>query len=569
MRATLIEKQMPGYQMRQVDRVRVGASPGRAWRVVRNLDTQSHFLSRMLFALRALPERLFKRSENAAALIPPRSTIEDFTGPGKGFKILAEEPGREIVVGSVGKFWKPAIEWAEIEPSSFGAFSAAGYGKLAWSLRVDPDGHGGSWITWDLRVGTTDTATWRFFRYYWFLIGSFSHLLRRSALHAMARELGGSPSEERLALTADELVPQPKYQKTMSITIEAPPERVWPWLTQMGCRRGGWYSLDYLDNGGVPSARQLIPDLQQLRVGQVLPWKPKGNDGFTVLAFEENKHLILGTASLLKGPRAQASAFDDTWAFVLEPVGPGATRLITRVRADFAPSGRMTLLTGWLSAAHVIMERAQLRNLKRRIEYASSSSPVLLREAPHAQFRGQVEVDVAATPEDTMRSFGAVTSREITVAWILGELRYLPARLLGKKPPAVDRDEPFTKGLMEQGSVVLTSGPRELVIASAGKYHQLTDQQFVRFTGANAFRAFQHPDYQKLFISVRAEPAGAARSKLILEHWTWGLSPKSATRFSKYWLFIKPSGNFVSKILLKAAKRRAERAPRELLRAPA
>jgi hypothetical protein len=356
---------MPDYRMRQIDRVRVKTPPEVTWRMVRALDTGESLLSRALFAIRSLPETLSRKPK------PPgsgASGIESFTGPGKGFQILAEAPGQEIVVGSIGKFWKLDIEWAPMTPENFKTLQSPGSGKLAWNLRVDSDGRGGSWITWDLRVSATDQSTWRKFRRYWFVIGLFSHWLRRSALSRFEQRLGASPSEETFVLPGDGLVPSPKYQRTMSTTVEAPRQEVWPWLVQMGCQRAGWYSIDRLDNGGKPSASQIIPELQRLQVGQVLPWKPVGSEGFTVLAIRKDEALILGTPSLLKGSHKVESELDDTWAFVLEPIGGQATRLVTRVRADYRPSLKMSMLTLWLRPAHWIMEAAQLRNLKRRIE---------------------------------------------------------------------------------------------------------------------------------------------------------------------------------------------------------
>lgn len=331
MSGSLIHEFMPKYRMRQIDRVRVKAPPEEAWHVMRALDLQAGVISRALFALRELPHRMLRGARDRPAPATHATGIESFTGPGKGFQILAEQPGREIVIGSAGKFWKPDIEWAPITPVTFLAFDHPGNGKLVWNLRVDPDLQGGSWLTWELRVTTTDEETWRFFRRYWFVIGKFSHWLRRSALKRFRRRLGGSPSEESLKLAADELVPRPRYQKTMATTIEAPPAEVWPWLVQMGCRRGAWYCL-------------------------------------TILTIRENEALVLGTRSLLNGPRQAASAFDDTWAFVLEPIGGQATRLITRVRADYPPEWRMYIMGAWLASAHRVMEWVQLRNLKQRIE---------------------------------------------------------------------------------------------------------------------------------------------------------------------------------------------------------
>ncbi|HEY6689139.1 MAG TPA: hypothetical protein VI094_23345 [Propionibacteriaceae bacterium] len=53
----------------------------------------------------------------------------------------------------------------------------------------------------------------------------------------------------------------------MAVTIEAPPERVWPWLVQMGYDRAGWYSWDRLDNGGRPSVDRIYPEWQEVKLG--------------------------------------------------------------------------------------------------------------------------------------------------------------------------------------------------------------------------------------------------------------------------------------------------------------
>jgi hypothetical protein len=65
----------------------------------------------------------------------------------------------------------------------------------------------------------------------------------------------------------DEHVPEPMLQATRAVTIDAPPEEVWPWLLQMGLDRGGFYSYDRLDNKGQPSATTIIPELKDLHEG--------------------------------------------------------------------------------------------------------------------------------------------------------------------------------------------------------------------------------------------------------------------------------------------------------------
>jgi hypothetical protein len=61
---------------------------------------------------------------------------------------------------------------------------------------------------------------------------------------------------------------------TRAITIAAPPQQVWPWLVQLGYGRAGWYSYDWIDNDGQPSAGHIIPELQQLQVGDQILMAP-------------------------------------------------------------------------------------------------------------------------------------------------------------------------------------------------------------------------------------------------------------------------------------------------------
>jgi hypothetical protein len=68
---------------------------------------------------------------------------------------------------------------------------------------------------------------------------------------------GATPDEAGQTYAGDGLVPDPDGGATMATTLRAPPERVWPWLVQMGCDRGGWYSWDWLDNNGEPSAESI------------------------------------------------------------------------------------------------------------------------------------------------------------------------------------------------------------------------------------------------------------------------------------------------------------------------
>jgi hypothetical protein len=173
-------------------------------------------------------------------------------------------------------------------------------------------------------------------------------------------------ADERIRpLPGDDLIPDPRGIFTNAVTVHATPHQVWPWLAQMGAGRAGWYSYDRLDNGGQRSATRLLPELQRLEVGMVFPAGPGVTDGFTLVAFEPERFLILDWTTP-EGVRLVS------WAFVLEPLRDGMTRLIVRARGgrDYQffglPSSLTMRLIPLVHAVHFVMERKQLLNIAAR-----------------------------------------------------------------------------------------------------------------------------------------------------------------------------------------------------------
>ena len=82
---------------------------------------------------------------------------------------------------------------------------------------------------------------------------------------------GATDEEVAQPMPGDEVVAKADLTVTRAITIHAPPEDIWPWLVQIGSGRAGWYSYDRIDNAGVPSATEIIPELQHLEVGDLVP----------------------------------------------------------------------------------------------------------------------------------------------------------------------------------------------------------------------------------------------------------------------------------------------------------
>jgi hypothetical protein len=165
---------------------------------------------------------------------------------------------------------------------------------------------------------------------------------------------GATDEEVGAAMPGDEIVPRAD-STTRAIAIAAPPERVWPWLVQLGYGRAGWYSYDWIDNDGQPSADRIIPQLQQLQVGDQILMLPEM--GPRIREIQPNRYFV---AADQQGP---------SWCLGLYPT-PGGCRLVSRWRADW----KMTLANGfWILLSDpgpFIMERRTLKGIKARAERA-------------------------------------------------------------------------------------------------------------------------------------------------------------------------------------------------------
>jgi hypothetical protein len=172
---------------------------------------------------------------------------------------------------------------------------------------------------------------------------------------------GATDAEVAAPMPGDELVSHPSFNTTRAITIDAPPENVWPWLVQIGYGRAGFYSYDLFDNAGHPSADHILPEHQHPQIGDWVPMAAKVNEttAFKIKAFEPNRYL------LWEKPHS-------TWAWKLEPVDGGRTRLITRLKDHYswrADPANALLSVILFEFGDFPMMRKLLLGVKRRAEH--------------------------------------------------------------------------------------------------------------------------------------------------------------------------------------------------------
>lgn len=137
-----------------------------------------------------------------------------------------------------------------------------------------------------------------------------------SRLGDYARNWGSTAADYELDYPCDRFLPESETY-FRAIDIAAPSETVFRWLCQM---RIAPYSYDTLDNFGRRSPRELMPGLDELKLGQ------RFMTIFELVAFSWGEQLTLDVRYLrtLFGPA--------TVTYRVVPRGTGASRLIVKLR---------------------------------------------------------------------------------------------------------------------------------------------------------------------------------------------------------------------------------------------
>ena len=214
-------------------------------------------------------------------------------------------------------------------------------------------------------------------------------LAASAVIYRISWRSGARDAEAFGSLPGDGIMPHPIIEWTRATTIHATPDRIWPWLVQMGYGRGGWYTNERLDQfiWGVSAKNtdHILPECQRLDVGEIIADGPDHAAYFHVRAVEPERAIVYHSIRHLRAghpvdpaDRAAIEALERrlvdggtyvefSWAFVLLPDGPEASRLIIRTRADYAPKaiGVLRVPLGYVDVFHA---HTILRSIKARVE---------------------------------------------------------------------------------------------------------------------------------------------------------------------------------------------------------
>jgi hypothetical protein len=189
----LLDRFMPVYDIAERHHIDVDAPAETTFAASMDMDLEDSALIRAIFKGREIllgadPDREVR----ARGLVAVTKAL--------GWQVLAERPGREIVMGAVTQPWKPNVEFRGLPPGEFAAFAQPGFVKIVWTLRADQAGDGRSIARTETRVVATDAEARRRFRWYWARFSAGIVLIREVSIrlikteaerrHAAARPVG-------------------------------------------------------------------------------------------------------------------------------------------------------------------------------------------------------------------------------------------------------------------------------------------------------------------------------------------------------------------------------------------
>ena len=189
----LIDEFLPEYDAREIHRTQVHASPSRIYCAFRSTDLADAMLVRICLALRALPGVLLSPMRGLRQFrirLRTSMTLHEFET--HGFRVLAENPPHELLIGLMGSFWKMDGGLLPIDSASFKGSQLPGTARVAWNFTVGEEKNGMCELATETRVNCSDAKSRRYFGLYWAVIRPGSGLIRRYMLRSIRKKAEGA-----------------------------------------------------------------------------------------------------------------------------------------------------------------------------------------------------------------------------------------------------------------------------------------------------------------------------------------------------------------------------------------
>lgn len=179
---TKLDEFVPVWQFNELHSILVRAPPDRVFQAIKDVSADEISLFRTLTWIRR-----FGRPGPASILNLPENKPLLEVATRTAFLVLAEEPNREIVVGTLvvaPRGWRPK---EKPTPEGFKALRTPGFAPAATNFRIEDTGMGDTLVTTETRVYATDKLTRRRFAAYWRVIYPGSSLIRVMWLRAIKK----------------------------------------------------------------------------------------------------------------------------------------------------------------------------------------------------------------------------------------------------------------------------------------------------------------------------------------------------------------------------------------------
>jgi hypothetical protein len=177
----LLDRFMPTYEIAERHHIRVAAPAAVTLDVAREVDLQASPVVRTI--IRAREVILGAAQDNRQR---PHGLLAETQSLGWG--VLAELPGREVVLGAVTRPWEANVTFRALSPDQFAPFNEPGYVKIVWTIRADPISAAESIFRTETRAVATDADARTRFRRYWSFVSPGIVVIRWAVLGSVKNE---------------------------------------------------------------------------------------------------------------------------------------------------------------------------------------------------------------------------------------------------------------------------------------------------------------------------------------------------------------------------------------------